>query len=994
LLIALSARAAAPGVDQTIRDFVHAFAGTDISAFNAIADVSPVTDPQWEAVRSHFIVGECATIAGYRTRVISATDREVRVIVDIDGTVTVSGNQRVIPVKTPWTLLLRRGDRGWKVGQARITASAVYDAFMNGADLCARLREGEDLVSPSFLAYTFANKGSSRVVKSGRNAEAIDYAEALAREAGDDAMVAFCDSARSRMAWGQREFPRALAYGEKGLSAARAAGDPDTIAAALFILSFADQSAGHPDRALAELAEAQAMFPKLNNTRIAVQSAVTAADLHLLEHQYREAIAAAHAALDLTRRHRYAWGEEAALNVLGRVHAELRDYAVARKYYEQKVALTRSLGDGDPDGFAGLARTEDALGDTKRALEHFRIAIQRSEGFGGIPIRTLYAEALTRQGRYAEAEELLRDALKLANDEARGLMAAEALTALSVVRLRQHRYDDALRVAREAIAKSVEKDSFFSHLSQWPARAAMAEALNHLGRTKEAIAAFQQTLDDIEMEQNVVATTARESIRFQADKTEPYHGLIRLYLRLGRIEEALAVAERMRGALLVDAADQQELSAALTPEERQRETRLETKVAEINRALMAAHTKGDAARVRALRHDLESARLELQQFDEESGMVHAAAGPRQVAAGRLDVALPRRLAGGAAVQYVVTEQSVIVFTLRGSDAHRQVTARVLPISRKKLVQRVDDYCRKLRSRDLAAAADARALYAQLLAPIEPALRGARTIAIIPDAELWRLPFHALLRPDGRYVIERAGVVYASSLGMLQRADRKRAHPPAKRTLLAFGNPIVGGATAAKLRDVDQEGILGPLPDAEHEVQSIAALYGRNRSDVRVGSAASEGAFKEEAPRYDVLHLATHGYLDDQSPMYSALVLAAARDNPADDGLLETHEILRMHLRAEMAVLAACNTGRGATEPGGGVIGISWAFLVAGCPTTVVTQWEASSSTSARLMIAFHRNLTRGESSVEALRHAELSLLRDVRYRHPFYWAPFIVVGAP
>jgi len=79
-------------------------------------------------------------------------------------------------------------------------------------------------------------------------------------------------------------------------------------------------------------------------------------------------------------------------------------------------------------------------------------------------------------------------------------------------------------------------------------------------------------------------------------------------------------------------------------------------------------------------------------------------------------------------------------------------------------------------------------------------------------------------------------------------------------------------------------------------------------------------------------------------------------------------------------------------PGEGVIGLSWAFLSAGCPTTVVSQWKTDSRSSSLLMIEFHRQLKSGKSIAEALRQAELKLLNTARYRHPFYWAPFIVVG--
>jgi CHAT domain-containing protein len=92
--------------------------------------------------------------------------------------------------------------------------------------------------------------------------------------------------------------------------------------------------------------------------------------------------------------------------------------------------------------------------------------------------------------------------------------------------------------------------------------------------------------------------------------------------------------------------------------------------------------------------------------------------------------------------------------------------------------------------------------------------------------------------------------------------------------------------------------------------------------------------------------------------------------------------------------SACETGRAGTATGGGVIGLAWAFLAAGSPTTVVSQWKAHSAATATLMVEFHRQLATGHSKPEALRRAQLALRRDRRYRHPFYWAPFVVIGRP
>jgi len=218
-------------------------------------------------------------------------------------------------------------------------------------------------------------------------------------------------------------------------------------------------------------------------------------------------------------------------------------------------------------------------------------------------------------------------------------------------------------------------------------------------------------------------------------------------------------------------------------------------------------------------------------------------------------------------------------------------------------------------------------------------------------------------------------------------------------LLAFGNPALGKETVSRVRSVLMDEKLDPLPEAEKQVQTLARLYGENRSKVYVGAEAREERFKAEAGNFRILHLATHGILNDRSPMYSHLLLAQTGGSEDEDGLLEAWEIMKMDLKADLAVLSACETARGRVGKGEGMIGLTWALFVAGCPTTVVSQWKVRSDSTAEMMIEFHRQLktqlakpSARNSATAALRQAELKLMSNSKYRHPFYWAGFVLVG--
>ena len=211
----------------------------------------------------------------------------------------------------------------------------------------------------------------------------------------------------------------------------------------------------------------------------------------------------------------------------------------------------------------------------------------------------------------------------------------------------------------------------------------------------------------------------------------------------------------------------------------------------------------------------------------------------------------------------------------------------------------------------------------------------------------------------------------------------------------MGNPSLSSRLVSQLRSTPRDASLDSLPHAEQEVKALGEIYGAQESTILIGTAAREETFKATASKYPVLHFASHGVLDDVNPLYSRLLLATGSDS--EDGFLEAREIMKLDLHADLAVLSACQTARGQVGSGEGLIGMSWALFIAGTSTTVASQWKVDSASTARLMIDFHRNLQSEKgpsqaSAAEALRRAAIKLMADPKYRHPFFWSGFVVVG--
>ena len=173
------------------------------------------------------------------------------------------------------------------------------------------------------------------------------------------------------------------------------------------------------------------------------------------------------------------------------------------------------------------------------------------------------------------------------------------------------------------------------------------------------------------------------------------------------------------------------------------------------------------------------------------------------------------------------------------------------------------------------------LYDLLLKPAAAQLRGKTRLLIVPDGALWEPALPGFANAKGSLSDRRSRHLLCPSLTVLREMINARrvreARSPAAPTLLALGAPALERQPLTRVRaDLMGEG-LDPLPEAKHQVRALAKLYGRDHSKIYVGPNASEEQFKAEAKDYDILHLATHGILNDRSPMYSHLLLAQPSD---------------------------------------------------------------------------------------------------------------------
>jgi CHAT domain-containing protein/TolA-binding protein len=684
-------------------------------------------------------------------------------------------------------------------------------------------------------------------------------------------------------------------------------------------------------------------------------------------------------------------------NYLGRILEVQNDPALALEHF-RRAAQAQGSKPLTIEAHLSMVRALRALNRQDEAWTEIETVGKLALGtpFKGLISQyyVMRTELQIDRGEMAGAEETLQKAIVFAREARGDVLEMDALLSLGNVYYSTGRFAEALRTARDA--EAVWRKFDFPGYKRYPALMLAARSELALGHEEPATAGFTEAIAAVESAREAVAGDERQRIRFFEPYNAAFTEMVDLLVTRGRVAEGLVYAERGKGRVLLDVLGQQRNDGAglLSAEERAGREALVAGLGAINRkVIVLGATEGSSgSALEKLRDQQRRAQSALDAFDGELAARHPRLRAARAETAIIDPASPLEISPDLVfLEFVVHERRTHLFVVDRSS----VTHHRIEITRAALRERVTAFSQRLASRDLDYRDSARALYDLLLAPAANRLKGKRIHCVVPDDVLWRLPFEALIAGDGRFVIERAAVFYAPSISIHQeivRAQRRRQR--GEITLVAFGNPsLTGGARprpASAVRGVD----LGPLPDAEDEVRAIARLYGP-RSRVYVRGDANEANAKREMPRAAVVHFATHGLFDERNPMFSQIVLASAGE---EDGVLQAWEIMRLDLATDLVVLSACDTAGGEGRAGEGLIGMSWALFAGGCPSTVATHWRVDSPSASRLMVGFHRHLVRGGRArgavkAEALRAAQLELLRDAATRHPFYWAGFVLIGS-
>jgi CHAT domain-containing protein len=392
--------------------------------------------------------------------------------------------------------------------------------------------------------------------------------------------------------------------------------------------------------------------------------------------------------------------------------------------------------------------------------------------------------------------------------------------------------------------------------------------------------------------------------------------------------------------------------------------------------------------------------------------------------------------GTLVLSYSVGRERTFLFALEPASAKGPgMTVRVLSGSEKTLRESVEAYRSILETPGRGPTASLQALnergrllYDALIKPADQLIAKYDRLLILPDGPLHTLPFGALVREvkNGKpqYLVEWKPIHTAVSATVYAEIKKGRKNAPRDPSVVvaAFGDPKYPKLPEAKvavkrgesddaesvdlleefdetedpqLRSIARGGFrFEPLPASRKEVEEIASLYAP-KSAAYVGSEATEERAKSIGKDVPLIHYACHAVINERFPLDSALVFSIP-DKPKegqDNGLLQAWEIFeRVRIDADLVTLSACESGLGKEIAGEGLIGLTRAFQYAGARSVLASLWKVDDKATGELMKRFYGYLKAGRTKDEALRAAQIDLIRSSDYSHPRDWAAFQLNG--
>ena len=731
------------------------------------------------------------------------------------------------------------------------------------------------------------------------------------------------------------------------------------------------------------------------------------------------------------------------------------DFSAARALFEEVLQTqTRVLGHEYPSTLTTksyLAGTLKGQGDLPGARALFEQVLQTKTRVLGhehpstLTTKANLASTLTTQGDLPGARALFEQVLQtqthvLGHEHPSTLHTkyslAVTLKAQGDFLGTRNLIEEALSVEEKIFGFSAELKTGQRAQARW----GLGEVYEELGDYPKAVENFLMAIYAAEGQTSRVNASEDERSTFHIKYDYAYQHTIKTLLSLNRSTEAFELLQRYQAQSFQRQLFQRIHNNAKVPQALQSERyRLSWAY---DRLIHTLHGSDQDAERLELRSELDELQRALQL--NRDAILEATGQKTSTVALTFDKIQQSLTPGTLVLSYLTSTEGILLFTL---DHNGNLTVHTLEIDLPELRQQTARFFDQSTANPGGDGEDptalrnrARLLYDKLLAPAAEQLARSERAVVIPDGPLHYLPFAALVMPennpdterDWQYFVEWKPIHIAASASVYAHLRQTPRQPPVEGDSLqiaAVGDPDFPAtdrvnSNASRLLASAQERSLFDglvrLPHSGREVDILVELYGPGSIEVLKRTNATEESVKSLLPKAKILHFATHGVVDDERPLDSfiALTIPETLEEGEDNGILQAWELDDQSLVADLVILSACKTAMGENRGGEGIVSLGRAFQAAGARSVVASLWSVADASTAELMVRFHQRLRDGLSKNEALRQAQIELIRNTAIRvpkldehgrtvydddrnpvietrnfsHPYHWAAFQLIG--
>jgi CHAT domain-containing protein len=820
--------------------------------------------------------------------------------------------------------------------------------------------------------------------------------------------VALCYTAIGGIHYHQGNFDESLEHLDQSLEISRENGLEKIVVDSLYWIGFVQKHKGLHEEALKNFNESMELAKGKGMKGMVGRNLRQMGTIFLAKGRHQESMNYLNQSLRIAKETQDDKLTMFCLHNIGQIHRRQGSYEKARDYFTQSLEMSDKLGDRRwmAFNFMGLGEMCSLQKDYRCAIENYEQSLALSEALDD---RINVAKTYTMMGKNYFRMRDIKTALhyfekshEMAKELGIELLVAFTSQNMGKAYGRMRRWEEALEKTDEAIGILREVDIPDPLRECYHMKGIFLERRGDISGAEKN---YRESVKILEALREDVAGGEEEMLAFVEMRGRVYQRLIALLLKQGKTAEALHYLERSRLQKLRDQFDQLRPHLANEEEEkaRKKEKELREQIEEARTQLTEEKSKPrekqDARKIAQLENRLSVKRQEyieyISDLRDKFPQLASLLAIQPDTLIDLQGLLPAQV---ALIQYLILEEGLYIFVvtkeslsykevkvtqtdleakidyLRSLLMNPQIPLNLGPLEVKTLKPKErsrSDLYEMFVSPFFKASGE---LHHLLIKPVEGELSGFTVLGIIPNGKLHLLPFQALgetnSRGEFRFLVEDKSLFHLNSQSILKFAQQRAEEIRNKGNLIAFGNPD------------------NSLRYAEEEIELIRRLFPKAKAYVRHN--ATEDKVKAGLAGFNVLHLATHGKL--KGDIKESYILLAPSSDGKEDGRLFIREIWGLQLMEyQLVTLSACETARGKEASGDIMVSLQTAFLRAGTPTIVASLWEVDDQATGILMETFYHNLMR-QGKAQALRRAQLSLLKDPRYVYPYYWAPFILVG--